>query len=159
MIYLVCFLFIVGFILLGIEMFIPGFGVPGVMGILSIICAMVFTIKFFTYGIFIVVAIAILFTVMISIFLRWIMKKQMYGSLILQDICKYEESEIGDLDYFLGKEGSTITSLRPQGSVDFNGVRLDVFSYGPYIAEGKSVKVIEVNQQKIIVKEIKYENA
>lgn len=147
-------LFLIGLALLIVEMFVPGFGIPGIMGIVAVIAAGIVTAKTFTYGLYILLGGIVVLTVVISIVLRWMMKHQMHTKLILHDSIGREQQEFEDLNYFLGKEGTTVTSLRPYGTVDFHGVRVESVSYGPYIAEGQKVQVIEVNKQKIIVKEI-----
>jgi len=59
-----------------------------------------------------------------------------------------------DLSGFMGKEGRTVTLLRPSGDVDFNGLRMQVSSDGPFIEKGTKVCVIEIQATKIIVRAV-----
>jgi len=56
-----------------------------------------------------------------------------------------------DLASLVGKEGKTMTLLRPYGEVDFNGVRIEVSSNGPMIERGSRVRVIETQANKVVV--------
>lgn len=159
MIYLAIALFILGMSLLITEMLVPGFGIPGIIGILSLIISVVVTIVAAPqYGIFISMGIVGVAIVIFMIMRRWMINKQVYSKIILEDVVGSERQEYEDLDYFLGKEGIAITPLKPCGTVDFNGVRIETFSVGPFIPAKSTVKVVEVSNQKIIVQEVKHKN-
>jgi len=160
MLYLAVALFILGLSLLITEMIVPGFGVPGIIGILSLILSVIVTlIAAPEYGMIIAVGIIGTVIIIFMIMRKWLTNKQAYSKIILEDVVGDEKLEYEDLDYFLGKEGLTLTPLKPCGTVDFNGVRIETFSVGPYIPAKVRVKVIEVSNQKIIVQEIKDTNA
>lgn len=54
----------------------------------------------------------------------------------------------------LGLQGVTVSVLRPAGKVRLNDQLYDVTSDGPYIKEGRSIEVVEVEGNSIIVREI-----
>lgn len=56
-----------------------------------------------------------------------------------------------DLD---GKIGKTISMLRPSGTVDFAGRRIDAMSEGMAIDSGKPVRCIGVKAGKVVVRQI-----
>ena len=78
----------------------------------------------------------------------FIKKRQLHGHIILTEV---DDAPQVDLSGFLGKEGRTITLLRPAGDVDFNGVRMQVSSDGPYIEKDTMVRVTEVQANRIVV--------
>jgi membrane-bound serine protease (ClpP class) len=45
--------------------------------------------------------------------------------------------------------------LRPAGSAEFNGKRVDVVADWEYIEKGKKIKVLRVEGIKVVVKEVK----
>jgi membrane-bound ClpP family serine protease len=143
----------IGAALLCAEMFMPGFGVCGITGVVLIIISSVITVLTVPYGIFIVLGEVGLVGVTMTMAFNYIRKRQLYGKLILDETLNYEEKEIGDLDFFMGKEGVAKTALRPFGSVDFNGVAIEVCSDGTYIPEATKVRVVSVSNQKIVVKQ------
>ena len=59
-----------------------------------------------------------------------------------------------DLKYFIDKEGIAKTDLRPSGSADIEGLKLDVVSDGEYIAQGSKIKIVKVQGSKILVKKL-----
>jgi membrane-bound ClpP family serine protease len=52
----------------------------------------------------------------------------------------------------IGRSGRALTPLRPAGSVDFDGRRLDGLSEGEYIAEGTTVWGLRVRGRYLIVR-------
>ena len=75
-------------------------------------------------------------------------KRQLHGGMILTDV---DDAPQVDISGFLGKEGKTVTLLRPSGDVDFNGVRMEARSDGPFIEKGVKVRVTEAQANRIIV--------
>ena len=56
---------------------------------------------------------------------------------------------------FLGREGTTVTVLRPTGMAEFDGVKLNVVSDGEFIAQGKAIRVQSVEGNRIVVAELR----
>lgn len=156
--YLIIGLLILGILLLTVEIFIPGFGIFGGLGIVSIIISIVLTAQNVFQGILMFLGIAIILTTIFSLLIRWAAKKQFYSSLILRDTLQKQKPEYDDMDYFIGKVGVAATPLRPSGNVDFNGVRLDVLSNGSFIPAGQKVIVVQVSGNKIVVESLTQEN-
>ena len=50
--------------------------------------------------------------------------------------------------------GVAITQLRPSGAAVFNGKRVDVITEGELIDRGVSVKVIEIEGARVVVREV-----
>lgn len=137
-----------------VEMFFPGFGIFGFFGVISFVASVFITIVYVQFGFVIVLVEVASLAVIGLIAYDYIKKKQLHGKIILDETYDNEESEIGSLDYFMGKEGMTKTPLKPFGTADFNGTSIEVYSDGAYIPEHKRVKVIDISQRKIIVKQL-----
>ncbi len=146
-------LLLIGCGLIVAEIFIPGFGVCGIMGIVLLIASSALTIIASPLGI-IIVGVELFIVFIISYFLfTYIKSKQLYGKIILNETLNVDKKEFGDLSYFFGKIGIAKTSLRPHGVVDFNGISVEVYSDGTYISENKEIKVVDIRDNKIIVKQ------
>ena len=52
----------------------------------------------------------------------------------------------------MGKEGRTISELRPAGIVEVDGERLDVVTDGDFVAARQPVKIIEARGNRIVVR-------
>lgn len=149
-------LLIIGFGLILLEMHIPGFGVPGVIGAVCLILAVLLTAQNFAQALIMALAILAGLGAMFGVVLTSFTKGKFFKPLILSDEQKKEHGYISssDLDYLLGKKGVAITDLRPSGSVDIDGVKFDVISEGEYIANGTKVEIFKVSGVKLLVKKI-----
>ncbi len=155
MAYLAVMLIIFGGALLVAEIFTPGFGVFGISGILCIIASAVLTVLYVPFGPFILIGEFAVLACLVMYFLDYVRRKQLFGKIILDETLNFDEKEIGDLSFFLEKEGTSKTPLKPVGNVDFNGVVLEAYSDGAFIYENTKVKVVGVNGNKLIVKAMK----
>jgi len=59
-----------------------------------------------------------------------------------------------ELHLLLGKEGRTLSMCRPAGTADFGGKRCDVVSEGLAIAPDRPVKVVGVEGNRVVVREL-----
>jgi membrane-bound serine protease (ClpP class) len=82
----------------------------------------------------------------------YIKKKQLHGNLIMNEALEEDLSERVNLTDLIGKEGAAATMLRPAGEVDFNGIRFEASSEGSYIEKDDRVRVVEVKNNKLIVR-------
>ena len=150
-------LLLVGFTLVVIEMYIPGFGVPGIAGIIMLIGGVYFAHPSPLGAVIMVLVIVALLCIALSICLHSAANGRLSKSrLVLHDVAtQAETSETNDLAYFVGREGESRTVLRPAGMAEFDGVKLNVVSDGEYIAVGARVVVDRVEGNRIVVREIK----
>lgn len=143
-------LLIAGVILIITEIFVPGFGVFGISGIIALIAGIIMTVNSIEQAAFLILITVVVVAIIVSILLKLIINRKIKTPLILYE--SLEESA-SDMAYFIGKDGKTITDLRPAGKADFDGVTLDVMSSGMFVSKGKSVVVTKIDGNKIIVKE------
>jgi membrane-bound serine protease (ClpP class) len=54
----------------------------------------------------------------------------------------------------LGREGVSLTVLRPAGKAQFGDDFVDVVSEGPFISQGRRIEVIEVTGNRVVVREV-----
>lgn len=149
-------LLILGFGLILLEMHIPGFGVPGIIGTICLIMAVVLTAQNFAQALVMALGILAVLGIMIAVVLTSFAKGKLFKPLILSEEQKKEHGYISssDLNYLLGKKGITITDLRPSGSIDIDGVKFDVISNGEYISNGTRVEIYKVSGVKLLVKRV-----
>lgn len=149
--------FIIGFILVIIEMFNPGFGAPGITGTILLILGII-SVARNLYDVFILVIIILaVLGIALTFVLHSATKGRLSKTLVLTDSLNKEQGFEGteDLKFFLGKEGKAVTILRPAGTADFDGVKLDVVSESEYIQKDAKIKVIKVEGRRIVVRETK----
>jgi membrane-bound serine protease (ClpP class) len=153
-------LFVVGLILLGLEIFvIPGFGVAGISGILLILFSLTFALidnvafKFEGVGAFTIVAkvfVRIVITVIASLGLSlWISKRvgttRLFRGIALessQDKSHGFEPMNDSLKAMIDKTGMAYTVLRPAGKVQIDEKIYDARAEIGFIDKGTKIKVL-----------------
>lgn len=151
--------FILGFGLIILEMFVPGFGFPGISGMILLVVGTILTASTLIEAFIIIIVILLMLGAILTIILKSANRGGLAKGVILSTSMSREEGYVGvgveDMGYFLDKIGTTLTMLRPSGSVDFDGVKLDAIAEGEFIPKGKKVKVIKIKSRRLIVKELK----
>lgn len=149
-------IFIVGLILLIIEAIAPGFGLPGISGIILIIVGTILAMGSLQSALM-SLSISIIITAIITI----ILIKQGHRSKILDKVILStdQKDEDGYLSSsirtdLLGKEGISVSELRPSGIIKINEDRLDALSNGGFIPKNTKIKVVKVEGSKIIVRRL-----
>ena len=149
---LLCLLMGMGLIV--VEVFLPGFGLPGISGIALLGVGIV--IAGIHYGAvtavgFLLVIIAVL-AVLISWILRHVAKGGGNSELFLRDS---QEVSVGeDMKVLIGRCGVAKSMLRPVGIGDFDGVRLNVVTEGSFIENGKPIRIVSADGNRIVVRAI-----
>ncbi|MFN2341285.1 MAG: nodulation protein NfeD [Halanaerobium sp.] len=150
-------LFIIGIILILAEIFvIPGFGIAGISGITAVLVSLFFIFPNTTIAINVMLAV-ILFTMVIAIFMfKKIGSSRFWRRISLENSSKNYYSSSSKKDY-LNQEAETLSKLRPAGTINLDGKRVDAVSEGGFIEKGRKVKVISVAGSRIVVQEIEEE--
>jgi membrane-bound ClpP family serine protease len=146
--------FFVGFLLVIIEMFHPGFGAPGIIGGILLVLGIIFTARSIQDVIVMLFIIVVILGAALTVVLQSATKGRLSKTLVLSKAQNKEEGYIGveDLNYFIGRDGIAATVLRPSGIADFAGVKLDVVTEGEFIEKGTKVKIIKVEGRRIVVR-------
>jgi membrane-bound ClpP family serine protease len=132
-------------------MFLPGVEIFGIAGIILLVVSAVLAILFVPGGWLIVAGQGVIVAGFVFYMMRFMRQKQLQGKLIMNEALAEDVPEFVDLTQFMGKEGRTLTALRPQGEADFNGVRLPVSSNGPMMDTGTKIRVVDTRGHKIVV--------
>ena len=163
-------LFVVGLILIGIEIFVlPGFGVAGITGIVAVVLslafAMVDNIELFNWdgtlnlqpiiqplGIVIISAAAAVFGSV------WLVKKlyatRSFDHIALRQEMKAEDGFTGvvsGLDSLVGETVTVFTDMRPGGKVKTVDGRIleATLKFGGFASKGEALKVLSAEQGRV----------
>ncbi|MCL2168532.1 MAG: hypothetical protein FWB74_00740 [Defluviitaleaceae bacterium] len=152
-IYIAFGLFFLSLIILVADIFIEGFGVLAIIALVGIVVSMAMT----AFGVPVIGGFIVLGKIGVTVpsvwlLFRFLRKRQLDGKFILTETLNEDTAPIGGLEYFLGKEGMTKTALRPQGFADFNGQNVEVASDAGYIPADKRVKVVDVQNRRVLVR-------
>ncbi|MBU2492746.1 MAG: ATP-dependent Clp protease proteolytic subunit [Bacteroidetes bacterium] len=156
-------LFAVGVVLLILEIFvIPGFGIPGVLGIIFVIGSLFlglisdFPIISWSLVEDAIIQLASVFLItgaVIFLLSRFLPQSSFFNRFILVDEIKEQSgySSKETLKHLIGIEGKALTDLRPAGTAMLNNERTDVVTEGDFISHDTQIKVIRVEGSKVVV--------
>jgi membrane-bound ClpP family serine protease len=174
MIWLAVGLFVLGLILLAVEIFIlPGFGFMGISGIVLILTGLAlatmekapssseewttFAAQIFRIGFSLVAACVVAF-----FFARYLPKIPYVNRLMLSPPTDNQDAD-GDFAplpgaeqaaALLGQVGVATSMLRPAGMARIGDIYVDVVTEGDFIEPGTSIQIVEVEGTRIVVKKI-----
>ncbi len=141
-----------GLIAVGVEVFIlPGFGIAGVLGAIFVGAAVVLAMlgsaptgaemmgALAVLGVSLVISAAVFFA-----WLRHLPNSERFRGLLLKDAVGRSEGYISGAvrDDLIGVEGVALTDLRPSGTAEINGERMDVVSEGDFVKAGATIAVV-----------------
>ena len=145
-----------GVILLIVEAFMPGFGVPGISGIILLLAGVAMT--WYEYGAMVglgtTVAVLALVGVAISVSLKSASSGRLSKSDLILNDTETPPSENADMQLLVGKEGVVKNTLRAVGTAEFDCGKLHVTSDGEYVSEGQKVRIVRVEGTQIFVNKI-----
>ena len=148
-------LFIVGMGLITVELFVPGVGIFGGLGLVSLILCIVFQAKTFMQGLLLFIILAVLVAILALVVVRSFRKGRLYKSpLVLKNRASKEEGYVSNEinTSLLGETGICLSPLRPAGRALIKGKPRDVVTSGEFIENGDKIVVIETAGRRILVK-------
>ncbi len=152
-------LFISALVLIVAEVVIPG-GVLGVMGALALLGSTALGIYAAPDHVFLVVLSELLGGMAgVAVGLYLISSTKLGSSLRLSLSQNVEEGWVDTPNdpALMGAVGEVRNPLRPAGTIDVAGRRIDAVSDGTFVAAGARVRVIEVHGNRIVVEPVDLE--
>lgn len=167
-------LFAFGIVMLALEIFvIPGWGFAGVVGIISLMISLLFSIinnddntpLLETSGLYTAVATVLTGTVL-GVALVIYLSHKIGSDGIFRFTALRKEQNISDgyigvpaeLGKYVGMNATATTVLRPAGKIRIGDKIFDATSTGGFIEEGAQVKVVKYENSQLYVEEIKSTN-
>ncbi|MBF7082612.1 hypothetical protein IT084_06415 [Desulfallas sp. Bu1-1] len=149
--------FLLGILALALELFIYGFGIAGVTGIILIGWG-ILLLSVDVFHAFKALVIALVLSVVLFVAgVKLVKKANIWGRVTL---VARQKNEAGyttsreELGRYIGMEGVAITPLRPAGAAEINGERLDVVSEGGFIHARAKIRVVKVEGGRIVVRAV-----
>ena len=147
-----------GLLLIFLELYLPG-GILGTIGSLLIVASMVYTYRILPHQ----APYFISFQILLAGILVYLWVKEFHRTRWGKRLILEEEESTGkgyvaqekDLETLTGKEGITLTPLRPGGIAEVEGKRVGVVTEGVYVGKGEKIEVLEVAGNRLKVKEKK----
>ncbi len=159
-------LFGIGVLLLLAEIFvIPGFGVAGISGLVlvagSLFAALIGNVGLsfppfaaLAPAVGTMAATLVLLIVLMFSLSKYLPKSERFAQLILApelaSASGYVSAET--MEELVGRTGVSLTPLRPAGTVDIGGERIDVVTRGEFVLPGTEVEIIRVRGSRVVVR-------
>ncbi|ASJ53039.1 serine protease [Brevibacillus formosus] len=148
-------LFVIGILLMLLEIFLPG-GIVGAIGFISIVTGLVMAAYDTQQGLASLGVAALITAIVTFLLVKKYGVKGLFNKFVLGDTQSNEEGYIAPRDQreLEGKSGIALTPLRPAGVVKVEGRRVDAVSVGGYIEAGTAITVVQVEGTRIVVAEL-----
>ncbi len=143
---------IAGLLLLFLEMFLPGL-IAGVVGgiLLCVSVVLAYTELGAEAG-----NTALLLAALCSGGMWWWwatrFQQTRFGKSMTLNATITGNASSGDLATFAGQEGDAVTPLRPAGSVNVGGKRLDAITDGEFLESGTKIRIIRPHGMSVLVR-------
>jgi membrane-bound serine protease (ClpP class) len=164
-------LFLIGFLLLGVEVFVlPGFGIAGISGLLVIASGLVLSFQGFVIpdpsfpweGQLLIRNLGVVIgsfmgSLLISMFLvRFAlpgMSKLIKGPYLSTTLEDSHSDSTRALGISSGETGVALTLFRPSGKIKIGNKKIDAITQGEFISSGTPIRVVSVEKNRIIIKQ------
>ena len=147
--------FIMGITLLALEIFIPSFGIIGIIGIALTGYSVIDSFENSTTGILILVVSAIAIILTVTIYVKLGFSRDLFNRLILTNTNSRNRGYNSKADYskLVGMTGISKTIFRPTGRIAIGENLYDAKSMSDFIAKDTEIEVVAIKDGHIIVKE------
>lgn len=148
-------LFILGIILLFLEIFVPG-GILGGLGVILLSIAIFIVVDSVLQAILYIGGMLLVLGLLILLSFRFSRTRKFWEKFSLSTRQTKEAGYVApepSYEHYLGKKGVALSQLRPAGVADVDGERLDVVTEGGFIRQGSKIRVIEVEGTRIVVRQ------
>ena len=149
-------LFIGGVIFIIIEILTPTIGLLAGIGVVAILYSLILAMGGDINAIYMMAISLVIAIIIFAVILKKLPSSRLWKKLILTNTSSTEQGYVSSVDYskYLNKEGVVLSELRPSGSVEIDGVPVDVVSEGKFISKGEKVRVVKIEGVRIIVRRV-----
>ena len=157
-------MFLIGLGLILLEVFVvPGFGIAGISGILLIIASLFLALvgadpfidmEAVSMAIIQLTVALVLSIILIILLAKFLPRTTIFKNFVLSVEEKSEEGFVSHAtsEELVGKTGKALTDLRPSGTAEIDGKRVDVVTDSEFIEKGSNIEVLEVEGIRVVVK-------
>ncbi len=141
-----------GILLICAEVFVPG-GIVGAMGGIALLLAVVVSFIVFPHSAFLIaLAILVGLGASVALWIKFFPKSGIGKKMTLSNDGKDFKASQDGIGLLTGKEGETVSELRPAGFALIDGKKVDVVTEGDLIAKGVRIRVIQVEGNRVVVR-------
>jgi len=152
-------LILLALIFLAAELVLPTFGVLFVLGLAGLVVGIAMTFTMSTsQGMVTLIAVFVIIPILGPLLLHYWPKTALGKRFFLtgpeEDDTLAQMPTNLELEQLRGRYGKAVSSLRPSGTVEFDGKRVDCMSEGTMIDPGQWVRCIDVKSGTVLVRQV-----
>lgn len=149
-------IFIMGVTLLALEIFIPSFGVIGIIGLILSGYSVMDSFSDSRMGVLVLVLTALAIILTVTIYVKLGFDRSLFDRMILSNTNSSTRGYNSKTNYdnLVGKSGLSKSILRPTGRIEIDGNIYDAKSESDFISKDRNILVTRIKNGNIIVKEI-----
>lgn len=147
--------FVMGMTLIALEIFIPSFGVIGIIGILLTVYSVLDSFSDNRMGFLVLLLSGLAIVLTVTIYVKLGFSNNLFDSFVLNNSNSSSRGYNSKKSHedLIGKVGVSKTILRPTGRIEIDGMPYDAMTEGDFIINDKVVEVIGIRDGHIIVRE------
>jgi len=139
---------IAGFIFLILEVFVPS---GGILGLLSLGSTVFGIYALFHQGhTFVAFLAMVFFLASFWAMFTFMIRRLRFPATLPPDTATSVDHRIADL---VGREGVTLTPLRPAGMASIDGRKVDVVTLGDFIKKDIPIRVVDISGNRVVVRQ------
>ncbi|TCS77808.1 NfeD family protein [Pectinatus cerevisiiphilus] len=149
-------LFLGGILFIIIELVTPATGIFAALGIVMMLYSIILGLGGNIDAVYMLIGALVIAIVLFAFIVKKLPSSRLWQKVILKDSSTEDRGYTSSTDNssLLHKEGTVLTELRPAGTILIDGSPIDAISEGAYIDKGKKIRIIKIEGNRIIVREV-----
>ena len=148
--------FLGGVLCIVVEMLMPTVGLLAGAGVAAMLYSMVLAMGGNISAVYAMLAAFVLAALIFALIVKKLPSSRLWKKIVLSDASTTDRGYVSTSTQaeLIGRTGVVLTELRPSGTVQLDGVPVDVVSEGAFLPKGTVVRVTAVQGSRVVVRRV-----
>ena len=148
--------FLGGVLCIVVEMLMPTVGLLAGAGVAAMLYSMVLAMGGNISAVYAMLAAFVLAALIFALIVKKLPSSRLWKKIVLSDASTTDRGYVSTRTQaeLIGRTGVVLTELRPSGTVQLDGVPVDVVSEGAFLPKGTVVRVTAVQGSRVVVRRV-----
>ena len=148
--------FLGGVLCIVVEMLMPTVGLLAGAGVAAMLYSMVLAMGGNISAVYAMLAAFVLAALIFAVIVKKLPSSRLWKKIVLSDASTTDRGYVSTRTQaeLIGRTGVVLTELRPSGTVQLDGVPVDVVSEGAFLPKGTVVRVTAVQGSRVVVRRV-----
>ena len=148
--------FLGGVLCIVVEMLMPTVGLLAGAGVAAMLYSMVLAMVGNISAVYAMLAAFVLAALIFALIVKKLPSSRLWKKIVLSDASTTDRGYVSTRTQaeLIGRTGVVLTELRPSGTVQLDGVPVDVVSEGAFLPKGTVVRVTAVQGSRVVVRRV-----